>query len=84
MQGSLQPDLTLVLDVDPARGLTRARQRGSLDRFEKQQLAFFTAVRQVYLDRAQRYPQRFQVIDAGAELAAVQAAVVAAVSRFLA
>jgi len=61
----LQPDLTLLLDVDPALGLQRARGRGEGgDRFEDETLAFFARVRQGYLDLAARDPQRWHVIDA--------------------
>ncbi len=70
--GSLRPDLTLLLDLDPALGLARSRRRGPQDRFEKEKVAFFEKVRQSYLERAQREPNRFCVIDASQSLLTVQ------------
>lgn len=73
VQGTLRPDLVLLLDVDPAIGLERALQRGEPDRFEQETRAFFERVRRGYLDRAQADPDRYQVIDAGQSLASVTA-----------
>jgi len=70
----LQPDLTLLLDVEPALGLQRARGRGEGgDRFEDETLAFFARVRQGYLDLATREPRRWRVIDASQPQQDVQA-----------
>jgi dTMP kinase len=71
--GGLQPDLTLVFDLPVETGLARAARRGALDRFEQEQRAFFEAVRQTYLDRAQVVPARYRLIDASRSLAEVQA-----------
>ncbi|KUM44046.1 dTMP kinase [Pseudomonas sp. EpS/L25] len=71
--GDLQPDLTLVFDLPVEIGLARAARRGALDRFEQEQRAFFEAVRQTYLERAQAVPQRYRIIDASRPLAEVQA-----------
>ncbi|WP_144959792.1 dTMP kinase [Pseudomonas oryzihabitans] len=71
--GDLQPDLTLVFDLQVEIGLARAARRGALDRFEQEQRAFFEAVRQTYLDRAQAVPARYRLIDASRSLAEVQA-----------
>lgn len=75
VQDSLQPDLTLILDLPPQTGLTRARHRGELDRFEQEQLSFFDRVRATYLELAAREPQRCAVIDAEQPLPDVQAAI---------
>lgn len=69
---NLKPDLTLLLDVDPAVGMARARGRGTLDRFEREQDDFFRRVRRVYLTRARKEPRRIRVVDAGQDLYAVQ------------
>lgn len=62
VQGELRPDLTLLLDAPVALGMQRAGQRGDLDRFEQERLAFFERVRRRYLERAEADPQRFRVI----------------------
>lgn len=73
LQGSLRPDLTLLLDVPPALGLERAgRRNANLDRFESEQLAFFERVRADYLRQAELHPDRYCVIDAAQELSVVQ------------
>jgi dTMP kinase len=77
--GSLQPDLTLLLDAPPALALQRAKRRGAADRFEAETLAFFERVRSAYLDRAAAEPARFVVVNAAQPLEAVSAAVATAV-----
>ena len=72
VQGELRPDLTLVLDAPLEVGLSRAKQRGKLDRFESEQRAFFERVRQVYLQRAAQDQKRYRIIDAALPLADVQ------------
>lgn len=64
VQGDLRPDLTLVFDLPVEVGLARAAARGRLDRFEQEGQAFFEAVRQAYLQRAQGAPQRYSLLDA--------------------
>lgn len=73
VQGDLRPDLTLILDIDVELGLNRARQRGELDRFESETMAFFERVRCAYRARAEQAPSRYALVDAGQELVAVQA-----------
>lgn len=65
------PDLTLLLDVDPRVGLSRARGHGPGDRIEAEGLAFHDAVRRGFLELARTEPSRFRVIDASASLADV-------------
>ncbi|AGA72417.1 dTMP kinase [Pseudomonas plecoglossicida] len=72
VQGDLRPDLTLVFDLPVEVGLARAAARGRLDRFEQEGQAFFEAVRQAYLQRAGREPQRYTLLDAAQSLEAVQ------------
>ncbi|SUF08920.1 Thymidylate kinase [Pseudomonas putida] len=75
VQGELRPDLTLVFDLPVEVGLARAAARGRLDRFEQEGQAFFEAVRQAYLQRARREPQRYDLLDAAQPLEAVQRAI---------
>jgi dTMP kinase len=72
VQGDFRPDLTLLLDVPVEIGLARASQRGSLDRFEQEKVAFFRRVRQSYLDLARQHEGRYRVIDASRPLEEVQ------------
>ncbi|HWD31671.1 dTMP kinase [Pseudomonas caricapapayae] len=74
VQGDLRPDLTLVFDLPVEIGLSRAAARGRLDRFEQEGQAFFEAVRQAYLARAQAAPQQYTLIDASQSLVQVQQA----------
>lgn len=72
VQGSLRPDYTLLLDAPVDTGMARARGRGELDRFEREEKAFFERVRTTYLQLAQESSGRFRVIDAGGSLETVQ------------
>jgi dTMP kinase len=64
VHNTLNPDLTLLLDLDVTQGLTRASKRSSPDRIEKQANNFFERVRQGYLKYALSEPNRFRIIDA--------------------
>lgn len=72
VQDELQPDLTIILDLDPQTGMQRARKRGSLDRFEREEMEFFDRVRQTYLDIAEAEPERCATIDASQPLERVK------------
>jgi len=72
VQGEMRPDLTLIFDLPVEIGLSRAAERGRLDRFEQEGLPFFEAVRSTYLNRARKAPARYRVIDASQPLNAVQ------------
>jgi dTMP kinase len=76
--GGLVPDLTLVLDLDPAVGMARIRDR-SLDAFEKMDLAFHRRVREGYLEIARTDKRRVVVLDADQDEHALHAAIAAAV-----
>ncbi|KGE03579.1 dTMP kinase [Pseudohaliea rubra] len=73
VQGELRPDCTLLLDAPVTLGIERARGRGDLDRFEREQVAFFERVRATYLRLARESSGRYRVIDAGQPLSAVRA-----------
>ena len=81
VQGSLQPDLTIYLDMPVERGLARI-DTSQRDRFELEQRAFFERVRSVYLDRAKSYP-RFRTIDANRPLSDVQRDIATALDAFI-
>ena len=80
--GGVQPDLTLVLDLDPAVGIGRIRGR-QLDTFEKMDLAFHRRVREGYLDIARADKSRVLVLSADRDPDALQADIARAVGELL-
>jgi dTMP kinase len=79
----LKPDLVLLLDIDPALGVQRAKSRGDANRFEAETLDFMRKVRAEYLRRAGEDPARYAVIDAAQTVEQVHAALVQALERHL-
>lgn len=59
----LTPDLTLLLDIPANEGLKRAKERGVIDRFESEILAFHENVREKYMEIAANEPKRIHVIS---------------------
>lgn len=82
VQGSLRPDLTLILDIPVEIGLKRASERSEPDRFEQEKTEFFQRVRNGYLDIAKHNPDRCVVIDASQSLEAVQREISIALEAF--
>lgn len=79
--GGAIPDLTILFDVDPAIGATRAARRGGgPDRIESESRAFHDAVRIGYLDIAKAHPGRISVVDASRDQRAVFDATMAILS----
>jgi len=58
------PDMTFLLDLDVELGLSRVEQRGEKDRFEEEHKDFFNKVREIFSNRASKYPERIKLIDA--------------------
>lgn len=58
----LKPDLTILLDMPPEKGLVR--KFGAIKKFEREELEFHERVRQGYLKLAAAEPERWLVIDA--------------------
>jgi dTMP kinase len=81
--GGILPDLTLVLDLDPAAGMARIHGR-ALDAFEKMDLAFHRRVREGYLEIARADKSRVQVLSADRTSDQLHADVVRAVDDLLA
>jgi dTMP kinase len=80
----LVPDLTLLLDMDSNAGLARTIQRGNAEsRFESKGAAFHQKVRQGFVERAEKYPDRIAKIDAARPADAVTKDVIAAVRALL-
>ncbi|MDG1164679.1 MAG: dTMP kinase [Porticoccaceae bacterium] len=82
VQGSLRPDLTLILDIPVEVGLKRASERSDPDRFEQEKTEFFELVRNGYLNIAKEDPERCVVIDASKSLESVQREISIALEAF--
>ncbi|MGE5276259.1 MAG: dTMP kinase [Acidobacteriota bacterium] len=69
----LEPELTLLYDLDPEAGLARARERDGprVGRFEGAGLSFHRAVRAAYLGIARREPGRVVLLSAEGEPGAI-------------
>lgn len=72
VQDGFQPDLTFLFDVPVQVSRQRLSGNASLDRFEQEQADFFQRVRDAYLRRAERYPERIRVVDAARPLVDIQ------------
>lgn len=86
--GNLQPDLTLVLDIDPRTSVARAQLRNSesaLDegRFEQEGVALQQRARKGYRTVARRHPQRVKLINGEDTIDRVHAQVMRVVDRVL-
>lgn len=58
------PDLTILIDLDPKLGLTRAKARNTVEeRFEDFGISLQEKMRIGFLDLAQQFAQRFRVIN---------------------
>ena len=58
------PNITFWLDAPIELGMTRARERGALDRFEQEKLSFFAKVRAGYETLWKAEPERIKRLDA--------------------
>ncbi|MGH8792697.1 MAG: dTMP kinase [Stackebrandtia sp.] len=63
----LKPDVVVLLDVDPAVGLSRATRAGDGDRLEQESLDFHEKVRYKFRDIAAEDPSRYLVVDASGD-----------------
>jgi dTMP kinase len=73
--GGLQPDLTLLLDVDVEEGLRRKLSAGEWNRLDAYDLDFHRRVRHGFLEMAHCRPERWEIVDAAQPRQAVQVAV---------
>jgi dTMP kinase len=80
VQDTLQPDMTLYLDVSVEQSRERIADREH-DRLEREQTEFFKRVRSAYLDRASQY-ERIRVVDASVPLEQVQASIRELIATF--
>lgn len=78
--GSLKPDITFLLDIEPRLGLKRSFDKaGTMAnkelRFENVDISFHERLRNGYLQMAAKEPERFVVIDASGSIEEVHAAI---------
>jgi len=88
--GNLRPDLTILLDLPPEIGLARAwaqidkgDRTGAESRFEKEALDFHRKIRAGYLDIARHESERFCIVDAEQDAAAVRRDIKKAIERLM-
>lgn len=81
--GGLLPDLTILLDSDPALAAARAERRSRPDRLERDLADAGARLRAEFLTLAAAEPERFRVIDASGSVEEVAAAVRAVVAPLL-
>ncbi len=80
----VEPDLTLLIDMDPTIGLSRAKARNTVEeRFEDFGASLQEAMRAGFLALAEEYADRFRVIDGARDADSVAEDVWAAVSPHL-
>jgi dTMP kinase len=79
--GSLEPDLTLLLDLPPQVGLSR--EGAQLDVTGRESLEFHERVRRGFLALAKEEPERFVVIDATRQENEVAAIALGAIEKLL-
>lgn len=68
----LTPDLTILLDVAPEKGLTRIKKLRKNDRMEKEKISFYRKVRSGYLSLARKFSGRIKVFSSAGSVAETQ------------
>jgi len=80
-----EPDLTVLIDMDPETGLSRALSRnGGEERFESFGNDLQAKMRAGFLELAAEFPDRFTTIDGGRDMEAVAGDVTRTVTEWLA
>ncbi len=79
-----EPDLTILIDLDPGAGLDRALARGTgEDRFEEFGESLQTRMRDGFLKLASDFPGRFRVIDGNRDVEPIATEIAAVADDFL-
>lgn len=60
----LEPDLTILLEIDPEKGLERVKEAKDTDRLEEEKLGFYNKVYEGYKELSNMYPERIKTISA--------------------
>ena len=72
VQGTLQPDVTLLFDVPVEISTQRLAGARTPDKFERESVDFFTRIREAYLARAAQNPHRYRIIDSNRSIEDIQ------------
>ena len=72
VHGDLNPNMTILFDLDIAVGMARAGKRSDFDRIETETMSFFERVRHGYLTQAEAEPQRYRIVDASQSITDVE------------
>ena len=72
VHGDLNPNMTVLFDLDITIGMARAGKRANFDRIETETMSFFERVRQGYLTQAEAEPERYRIVDASQSIADVE------------
>jgi len=79
----LDPDITLLLDIEPEQGLKRVAARGAKDRLEQADLNFHKRLRNGFLELAKEMPN-WHVLDANQAVEVLEKEIWEIVSKYLA
>jgi dTMP kinase len=79
------PDLTLLFDIKPEVGLQRIASNANreVNRLDLEKIEFHNKVRETFLQLAERYPERYVVIDASLDRESVAKATLEAITSRL-
>jgi len=78
------PDLTVLIDLDPKLGLSRAKSRNTVEeRFEDFGISLQEKMRVGFLNLAEEYTERFRVIDGQRDIDVVAADVLSVVQKHI-
>jgi len=78
------PDLTVLIDLDPKLGLSRAKSRNTVEeRFEDFGISLQEKMRAGFLNLAEKFAERFRVIDGQRDIDVVAADVLSVVQKHI-
>ncbi len=78
----LQPDITILLDLDVEVGLRRNRGINKMDRLELEDIEFHKRVRNGYLEIATKEPERIKLVDASEGIEQVHNRIIKIITDF--
>lgn len=76
--GGIEPDITLLLDIDTETGLKRQQE---WNRMERKAVEYHRRVRQGFLEEARLHPERIIVLDASEDIESIHRRILAIVEH---